>query len=479
MDVNYALFYYLNGTLGMYRVYDSATLQFGDVPEELAYLPLTNPLMYNVTNLETRTGGFVIIDGKLVMMVAIPIQPSSMLGDTSGMCVFGKIVRPDHIMSLSLRTQYCVSLFILSDKNDPIVQNQARANNVKPIIPTLASPDWENRLAYSVGALDQPYYSTRQCYNNPRGNTTIGSRIGAYAVFADVYGNNSFIVLTDIARDVNDLGNSSMGTAFGMLAIVAVVSIVAILIFIERGVLYPILRLKRDVREIASKKDFSLRVAVKSRDEVGVMADDINEMMRTLQNAHRKLSKEKERSEQLLLNMLPAAVSEKLKGAGVTTKNKKKAQMVIADAYPESTVLFSDIVKFTDWAGALEATKLVEFLNIIFSAFDDICEKLQIEKIKTIGDAFMCVSGVPIHYEDHARRAIEQGLDMIEAINFINQKMNLSLRIRIGVNSGPVVAGVIGSKKYLYDLWGDAVNVSLFQVTYQIGRFSHGKSWCS
>ena len=166
--------------------------------------------------------------------------------------------------------------------------------------------------------------------------------------------------------------------------------------------------------------------------------------------AFRALRQEQEKAERLLLNILPAAIAERL----------KNGERNIADFFPEASVLFADIVGFTELSARVTPGELVAELNEIFSAFDALAGTHQVEKIKTIGDAYMVVAGLPTPREDHAAALVEMGLDMLESLADYNRRKGGNLRIRIGVNSGPVVAGIMGTKKFIYDLWGDTVNTA-------------------
>ncbi len=166
--------------------------------------------------------------------------------------------------------------------------------------------------------------------------------------------------------------------------------------------------------------------------------------------ARQKLKLEQSRSEQLLLNILPKAIAEQLKNESNT----------IAEASENVTVLFADIVGFTTLATTIPPKELVDLLNQIFSIFDELAEIHQVEKIKTIGDAYMVVAGLPEHRVDHAHAIANIALDMQDAITNFNKKTGYNLNIRIGIDTGPVVAGVIGLKKFAYDLWGDTVNTA-------------------
>jgi class 3 adenylate cyclase len=164
----------------------------------------------------------------------------------------------------------------------------------------------------------------------------------------------------------------------------------------------------------------------------------------------RQLQIEQEKSERLLLSILPKPVAEQL----------KQNPSTIADHFAEATVLFADIVNFTQISAHRSPIEMVNLLNQIFSAFDDLAERHGLEKIKTIGDAYMVVGGVPVPCPNHAVAIADMALDMLEAIAKFNRDTGESFNIRIGINTGPVVAGVIGTKKFIYDLWGDTVNTA-------------------
>ena len=163
-----------------------------------------------------------------------------------------------------------------------------------------------------------------------------------------------------------------------------------------------------------------------------------------------ELRKEKERSEQLLLNILPEEIADRLMRTNESP----------AEHFEEATILFADIVGFTSLSARMDPLELVAGLNQIFSAFDHLTEKYGLEKIKTIGDAYMVVGGLPTARPDHAEAIANMALDMQDYMQDVENVFGESLQIRIGINTGSVIAGVIGIKKFIYDLWGDAVNVA-------------------
>jgi guanylate cyclase len=159
---------------------------------------------------------------------------------------------------------------------------------------------------------------------------------------------------------------------------------------------------------------------------------------------------EQEKSDLLLMNILPRSIAERLKAASQT----------IADHFDSASILFADVVDFTPFAQRLPPAEVVGILDQLFSRFDTLVERHGLEKIKTIGDCYMAAAGVPDPSPDHARMAALLALDMREAVADSAVGDGFGLELRIGINSGPVIAGVIGSKRFLYDLWGDAVNTA-------------------
>jgi adenylate cyclase len=162
------------------------------------------------------------------------------------------------------------------------------------------------------------------------------------------------------------------------------------------------------------------------------------------------LAEEERKSEHLLLNILPAAIADRL----------KEKEQTIADGFAEVSILFADIVGFTRMSAHMPPDAVVTMLNEIFSTFDQLTERHRLEKIKTIGDAYMVVGGLPERRSDHLQAIAELALDMREAIERLPPRNGEHLQIRIGIDAGPVVAGVIGRNKFAYDVWGDAVNTA-------------------
>ena len=177
------------------------------------------------------------------------------------------------------------------------------------------------------------------------------------------------------------------------------------------------------------------------------------------QRLYEQVVEQQKESERLLLNVLPLFIAERLKGRPEVPADRFTE--VIADSFPEATVLFADIVEFSELSAGLSPQGLVAMLTEIFTDFDGICETRGLQKIKTMGHAYMAVAGIPVATIYHALRAAHTALDMLEAVHRFNERRGCTLQVRIGIATGAVVAGVIGtSRNFIYDMWGDAVTMA-------------------
>jgi len=167
-------------------------------------------------------------------------------------------------------------------------------------------------------------------------------------------------------------------------------------------------------------------------------------------STHLSIDRLRRENERLLLNILPGPIAERLKSGAEH----------IADSFAEVTVLFADIVHFTELAGSMPPQDLVELLNDLFTRFDLAARDLGIEKIKTIGDAYMAVCGLPDPCANHIEQMMKMAIRMMDIAHEFSEERKMNVRLRIGINSGPVVAGIIGRRKFIYDLWGDTVNLA-------------------
>jgi class 3 adenylate cyclase len=205
-----------------------------------------------------------------------------------------------------------------------------------------------------------------------------------------------------------------------------------------------------DAAEKVTAGDLTAQVNWRSNDELGTLSDTFNSMTKSIREKTEVIQQKNRENERLLLNILPGEIAARLKGG----------EHEIADSFADVTVLFGDIVGFTALSSRTSAPEIVEMLNGLFSQFDELAQHLGIEKIKTIGDCYMAVCGLPGRCDDHTERMARMALRMMEVTTEYGQKLGINLQLRIGLNSGPVVAGVIGTIKFIYDLWGDTVNLA-------------------
>lgn len=205
---------------------------------------------------------------------------------------------------------------------------------------------------------------------------------------------------------------------------------------------------------------FAAYVAERARREAWADTDALAAAKAETERAMARTEEERERSERLLLNVLPREIAER----------KKMGEDLIADRYDDACVLFADIVGFTQMSARMEPEVLVDILDEIFSRFDRIAEGLDLEKIKTIGDCYMMAAGVPRARASKTKCMAEAALRMQDALAEVSADTGIDLKLRIGIHCGPVVAGVIGHSKFIYDLWGDTVNVaSRMESTAEVG----------
>lgn len=216
------------------------------------------------------------------------------------------------------------------------------------------------------------------------------------------------------------------------------------------GVLLGPIRTLTDGAVRMSRGERSIILPVTSRDELGRLTEVFNDMFSQVQEQTRIIEKKNIDNEKLLLNILPRPIADRLREGAEN----------ISDHFPDVTVLFADIVGFTQISAHLQAAVLVDLLNDLFVRFDAAAQEIGIEKIKTIGDSYMAACGVTNQHEDHAARMVKMAVRLIHICREYSLERKISIRLRIGINTGPVVAGVIGTNKFIYDLWGDTVNMA-------------------
>jgi class 3 adenylate cyclase len=234
-----------------------------------------------------------------------------------------------------------------------------------------------------------------------------------------------------------------------LLGGIALLVVVLTSAWLARSLLGPLRELTAGVTRFAAG-DYGAKVAVRTRDEIGALCLAFNGMVDQLRDKSVLIENKNREIERLLLNVLPAAIANRLRGG----------EQSIADGFAEVTVAFADIEGFTKMSSGMPPASVVALLNGLFSRFDDAAQDLGIEKIKTVGDAYMAVCGLPDPVPNHTERMVRMAIRMVHITREHALEHHVSMKLRVGVNCGPVVAGVIGKSKYIYDLWGDTVNLA-------------------
>ena len=261
---------------------------------------------------------------------------------------------------------------------------------------------------------------------------------------------------------LRSLGGTLMSAAL-LISLASVILCLSSIVILQRKVLKP-LTLLSNATEKVGQGDYAHQIDHRSNDEMGNLVSAFNNMVvdtresvaalhttnQQLKENQEALEEEKQVSENLLLNILPSVIAERLRGG----------EMTIADEFPEVSVMFADLVNFTELAEVLGPKDLVKLLNDVFALFDKRLDEFGLEKIKTIGDCYMVVAGVPKPVADHAQRLASFALVIVNDLAQFVEKRGLKIKVRIGLHSGTAVAGVVGTKKFAYDLWGDVVNVA-------------------
>jgi class 3 adenylate cyclase len=259
----------------------------------------------------------------------------------------------------------------------------------------------------------------------------------SWALVAKIETAEAFAPIYRLQRDLAIVGG---------LALLVVIAIGA---WLSRSLLGPLRELTAGVERFADG-DYHAKVPVRTHDEIGQLVTAFNGMVDELRAKSIVIETKNRENEELLLNVLPAPIANRLRGG----------EQRIADGFAEVTVAFADLVGFTALTSDMPPQDVVHLLNGLFTRFDMAAQEIGIEKIKTVGDAYMAVCGLPEPVENHAERMVRMAIRMVHITREHALEHHVVMKLRVGINTGPVVAGVIGRSKYIYDLWGDTVNLA-------------------
>ncbi len=428
LQINYLILFNRNIQQIYGQGFNLAQEQYTGIPTSLRNKLTANSILLQHVDTHDISKGIIVLEEGLLLIASHPIVTSENKGPIRGSLIMGQYLNESTIKSLEQQTQLSLSLHKL---DSPQINKQ-----LKEVAAQLKPTEEE----FSGNILEAPILV------EPLNKKTIFG----YALLPDISGQPKILLQVELPREIYQQGLNSFGYLMISLLLVSLVFGAGSLFLLEKLVLSRLANLSKDVQKIGSTGDLSLRVKALGEDELTSLATTINSMVQKLETSNKELAVERDKTEALLLNILPEPIAERL----------KEKEGTIADNFAEVTVMFADIVGFTTLSEQMPPAKLVRLLNDIFSRFDRLLEKHGLEKIKTIGDCYMVVGGLPIERPDHAEAVAEMALEMLTEIEKFNFEQDQEFAIRIGLNTGSVVAGVIGLKKFVYDLWGDTVNTA-------------------
>eukprot|EP00736_Rhodelphis_marinus_P004819 Rmarinus@m.11006 len=421
-------------------------------------------------------GSMVMLADGTVLLITVSAVPLSDCSNPVGFVAAVKEIDDDAVVRYADLNLECTTVLQSNNENvDTPSDMQAIGVENAIVLDTLLtrnSSTQEDSVAH-VMFEDIGTYG-RACFDETAGEETISGRVSGYVAFVDPRDvatpydlltlppdSRHVVYRIDGHRDIHELllrSNDNFDTwhvettTFVIVTVISygIVSMLSICLIVYVMLCRRLTVMSNEVTAIRETGDMKKRVTVSSKDELTLLGHNINAMLQVVNSQRLQIDKQRAKAEKLLLNILPHAVTERLK---VGTQS-------IAESHDHTSILFADIVGFTDYSTTVSAEQLVDLLNFLFSDFDDLCDDCGVEKIKTIGDCYMAVSGAPEPSETHAQNCINLGIAMFQAIQKANEAFDASLSVRIGIHSGAVVAGVIGKKKFCYDLWGDTVNTA-------------------
>jgi class 3 adenylate cyclase len=254
----------------------------------------------------------------------------------------------------------------------------------------------------------------------------------------------SEIDLAEAYAPIYDFERQLLISATLLMLLVIVLAMAMASLFVK-----PINQLIESARKVAAGQLDAIAV-LETEDEFGELAQSFNLMVSSLHDQTNLVEEKNRENEQLLLSIFPAAIAKRL----------KQGEKNIAESASNVTVLFSDLTGFSKLSDSLTAYEIVSILNDLVTSFDETADRYGMEKIKTIGDSYMAVCGLSVPYLDHDKRAIDFALEMQAIVRRFSQERGFQLNISLGINSGDIVAGIVGRNKFIYDVWGDTINIA-------------------
>jgi sensor domain CHASE-containing protein/class 3 adenylate cyclase len=374
------------------------------------------------------SAGLLPTGDEILLVASQPILRTDGSGPSRGTLIMARYLDATRLDALKQRTQLDLSIHLVK------------------------RPDLSPDLRTAIDKLEQNASQLSNLFNQApiHIHPLDADTIEGYTLLSDLYNKPVLLIRVSLPRDIFKQGQVSLQYLILSLLGLGTVFIIILVLLLENIVLKRLIQLSGEVKQIGQQNDLSYRVTAQGKDELSALGQAVNWMLEQLEIKASALAEEQQKAENLLLNILPAPIVPKL----------KQSQDSIAEHYDEVTILFADIVGFTPLSSRLEPIELVSILNQIFSEFDNLADQLRLEKIKTIGDAYMVAAGLPLPRRDHAAAIAEMALSMQEVIQKFSTSYGDRFQIRVGINTGVAVAGVIGTKKFIYDLWGDAVNIA-------------------
>jgi class 3 adenylate cyclase/sensor domain CHASE-containing protein len=399
-----------------YRKEDGSPVEW-DAKPLVDYLQ-ARPRLLQHSELRGTIHGLAVLPEGMFMIASQPIVHSDYTGPIAGTLVFARFF--DEAFSLALRQRLHLDFQILRMNE---AQDQPQYQDILDSL--------QSRQRFLVRTLDE--------------NTLQG-----FILLKDIEKKPVLLLALTDRRAIYAQGLQAVNSLLYSMIAFGLVFIGVVLFVFEQAVMARMLRLADDVQRITGSGDTSGRVNMPGTDELSKLGREINLMLTALDEKGIALRVEKEKSEGLLHNMLPLPIAERM----------RQGEVMIAERFEHVSVMFADIVGFTELAQRIPPEQLVELLNQVFSAFDRLAEKYRLEKIKTIGDAYMVVAGAPEARADHAEAIALMALEINGELKRLSQQLHVPIAVRAGISSGEVVAGIIGKRKFSYDLWGDAVNTA-------------------